>query len=149
MVLYLKVKHIKIDMKKIITILSLAALCIVANAQDTPSTETAKKTIDKSIPALTKVEKPATLPDGGIQVFFKKKFIYPPRTNYVGNVVANYIVEVDGSLSDVTVTTPCPDKIKEEVIRVITKSSGLWTPAQHEGETVRQKVNTVLKIVTP
>jgi protein TonB len=134
-------------MKKITLFLALLGLASYATAQDSAAVK--KLTVDKSLPALAKVEKPATLPDGGIQVFFKKKFIYPPRTNYTGNVVVNYIVEVDGSLSDVKVVTPCPDKMIEEVVRVVTKSSGLWKPAQHEGETVRQLVSTHLKIVMP
>ncbi len=134
-------------MKKITLLLALLGLASYASAQDSAAVK--KLTVDKSLPALAKVEKPATLPDGGIQVFFKKKFIYPPRTNYTGNVVVNYIVEVDGSLSDAKVVTPCPDKMIEEILRVINKSSGLWKPAQHEGETVRQLVSTHLKIVMP
>ncbi len=133
-------------MKKITFLLASFGFLLFSNAQD--STQSAKRAVDKTAPVLKKVEKPATHPDN-IQVFFKKKFVYPPRTNYTGNVVVTYIVEFDGTLSDIKVITPCPDKIKEEVVRVFTKSSGAWTPAQHEGEMVRQQVSTQVKIVTP
>lgn len=133
-------------MKKLTLILASMGVFAFANAQD--STQTTRKAIDKSVPAIKKVEHPATIPEG-IQTFFKKKFIYPPRTNFVGHVVVNYIVEFDGTLSDIVVVTPCPEKIKEEVLRVFTKSSGLWTPAQHEGEMVRQLVATQVTITTP
>jgi hypothetical protein len=137
------------NMKKITFAFAILGFALLSNAQDAAPATTSKPAADKTVPALKKVEKPATLPDGGIQVFFKKKFVYPPRTNFTGNVIVNYIVEFDGTLSDIKVVTPCPDKIKEEVERVILKSSGLWTPAQHEGEMARQLVASQFKIIAP
>lgn len=136
-------------MKKITFAFAFLGFALISNAQDAAPATTSKPAVDKTAPVLKKVEKPATLPDGGIQVFFKKKFVYPPRTNFNGNVIVNYIVEFDGTVSDIKVVTPCPDKIKEEVARVILKSSGLWTPAHHEGEMVRQMVASQFKIVSP
>ncbi|HTF80790.1 MAG TPA: hypothetical protein VL947_03660 [Cytophagales bacterium] len=136
-------------MKKITFLLASLGVFAIAVAQDsTQSQQVERKAIDKSVPAIKKVEKPATHPDG-IQNYFKKKFIYPPRTNFTGNVVVNYIVEFDGTLSDITVVTPCPDKIKQEVIRVFKESSGAWHPAWHEGQMVRQLAATQVKVATP
>lgn len=138
-------------MKKITFLLASIGFLSFANAQEANPTEQpveTKKAADKTAPVRKTVEKPATHKDG-ILAYFKKEFVYPPRTNFVGNVVINYIAEFDGTLSDIKVVTPCPDKIKEEVLRVFTKSSGDWTPAQHEGQMVRHLGSTQVKITTP
>jgi protein TonB len=54
-----------------------------------------------------------------------------------GTVVVQFVVDVDGSVSDVTVISGAEDGgLKEEAVRVI-KKSGKWVPALQNGRYVR------------
>jgi protein TonB len=55
-----------------------------------------------------------------------------------GIVIATFIVEKDGSISNVEVVKPVFPSLDSEAIRVITGMAN-WTPGKQKGETVRVK----------
>jgi len=55
-----------------------------------------------------------------------------------GIVIATFVVEKDGSISNVEVVKPVFPSLDSEAIRVITGMAN-WTPGKQKGETVRVK----------
>jgi TonB family protein len=55
-----------------------------------------------------------------------------------GNVIVSFIVEKDGSISNVKVTKPTYSSLDEEALRVIS-AMPKWTPGKQNGEAVRAK----------
>lgn len=92
----------------------------------------------------TVVEESAT-PSGGIQDFYgflAQNISYPKeaRGNGVqGKVFVSFIVETDGSLSDLQISKGVSDALDAEAIRVV-KLSPKWNPAKHKGAIVRQRM---------
>lgn len=68
------------------------------------------------------------------------KNINYPRTaqenGIQGRVITNFIIEKDGSISDVRITRGVDTSLDEEAIRVV-KSMPHWNPGVHNGEMVR------------
>jgi len=91
-------------------------------------------------------------PSKGMQMFFSeflRKFNTPKEV--VSNeqkeikLKLNFVVEKDGSLSDIYETTGADKLLAEEGIRVL-KSMSYWIPAQHEGKVVRSTFTLPIKI---
>lgn len=91
------------------------------------------------------IEKQPEFP-GGITKFYEylgKSIRYPKlalENNVQGKVFLSFIVEKDGSLSDVQITRGLGSGTDEEAIRVI-KESPKWNPGIADGKTVRVKYN--------
>lgn len=89
------------------------------------------------------VEFPAS-PDGGFQSFYRRvgeEVNYPiqaKRGGIEGRVFVQFIVNRDGSLSDVMVLKGIGGGCDEEALRVI-RSSPAWKAAQQGGRKVRQR----------
>ncbi|HQQ97398.1 MAG TPA: energy transducer TonB [Cyclobacteriaceae bacterium] len=89
------------------------------------------------------VEFPAS-PDGGFQGFYRRvgaEIEYPTqakRGGIEGRVFVQFIVNRDGSLSDVKVLKGIGGGCDEEAVRVI-RNSPAWNPAQQGGRKVRQR----------
>ena len=60
------------------------------------------------------------------------------KDDIAGRVLLSFIVERDGSLSDIKVIQSVNEHLSEEAIRVV-KSSPKWTPGKHQGELMRVK----------
>ncbi|MFD1629150.1 energy transducer TonB [Pseudopedobacter beijingensis] len=81
---------------------------------------------------------------GGIEAFYKflnKTLVYPPMSkenNIQGRVTVNFVVEKDGSLTDIKVLRGVPggDDLGQEAIRVL-KRSPKWKPGLQNGRPVR------------
>lgn len=79
---------------------------------------------------------------GGMVAFHKylqKNILYPAKSfenRIQGNVFVTFIVEMDGSLSDLKVVRGVSDDIDAEAIRVI-KDSPKWNPGMQNGIIVR------------
>jgi periplasmic protein TonB len=80
---------------------------------------------------------------GGIpawQRYMNKNFVYPEdaqSTGTEGQVVVRFIVDRDGSVSDVeAISGPTTGGLREEAVRVIRKS-GKWVPAVQNGRNVK------------
>lgn len=83
----------------------------------------------------------ASFPDGNqaLTKFMSENIHYPEslrEANVRGRVVVQFIVDTDGSLSDLTVIKPLHPAIDREVIRVL-RLMPRWNPATKDGKTVR------------
>jgi protein TonB len=91
----------------------------------------------------TAVENSAEFP-GGIEKFYAylgKNIRYPAvarENNVQGKVFLTFVVEKDGSLTDVKVMRGLGSGCDEEAMRVI-KASPRWKPGQQNGRAVRQQ----------
>lgn len=107
--------------------------------------------IDKKVKAAAKeapllsAEQMPLFEGGDINAFrtwVQSRVRYPEKAlknNIAGRVVVQFTVEKDGSVSDIT-TLQTPDKIlDDEVRRIVSASSGKWTPGQDKGKIVRVK----------
>jgi len=81
---------------------------------------------------------------GGQEAFFKyvaSKIVYPQdcRDNMIqGKVYISFVIDIDGSVTDVTVVRGVHKSIDQEAIRVI-KSSPKWKPGTINGKPVKVK----------
>lgn len=91
------------------------------------------------------VEESASFP-GGIQEmmnFIKDNLKYPQQareTGTQGKVFVSFVVEKDGSLTDVKVLRDIGSGCGEEAVRVV-KSMPKWKPAKQRGKPVRMQFN--------
>lgn len=89
------------------------------------------------------VENPSTYP-GGIEKFYEylqKSIRYPAvarENNVQGKVFVQYVVEKDGSLTDIKVVRGIGSGCDEEAVRVL-KNSKKWTPGMQNGRPVRSQ----------
>lgn len=93
--------------------------------------------------AFEHVEKMPVFPGGDMAMmeFLSKNIKYPveaQKKELQGRVVVSFVVEKDGSLSDVKVAKSVDPQLDEEALRVV-KSMPNWTPGMHNGKAVRVK----------
>ena len=77
--------------------------------------------------------------DAGFREYVNSKIIYPKEAQekgISGRVIAEFIIEIDGSISNVKFLRGVDPLLDNEVFRVI-NSSPQWTPGKHEGNPVR------------
>jgi protein TonB len=97
----------------------------------------------------TIVESPAA-PEGGFETFYKdiaERMNYPAQARRMaveGRVFVEFVINRDGSLTDLSVIKGIGAGCDEEAIRVL-KTAPPWTPGRQRGKPVRQKM--VLPIV--
>lgn len=89
-------------------------------------------------------------PKEGIQKFYQtyaRKFNAPDIAGNVNEVSVRlkFVVEKDGSFTDIQVIGPDPHHAGKEAIRVL-KTMPKWTPASHNGKTVRSSFTLPIKI---
>lgn len=81
---------------------------------------------------------------GGEEKFKDYITLYLHNTEMaIGRIVVQFVVEVDGSLSDIQVVKGLCSKCDEEAIRVI-KNSPRWTPGEKDGIKVRVKYSATI-----
>jgi len=101
------------------------------------------KVTEDSNEIFTAVENSAEFP-GGIEKFYaylQKNMRYPAvarENNVQGKVFLTFVVEKDGSLTDIKVLRGIGSGCDEEAVRVI-KASPRWKPGQQNGRNVRQQ----------
>ena len=89
---------------------------------------------------LTNVEIESTFPGGatGWTKFLQENLVYPKkalRKNIQGTVIAQFIVDKDGTLSDIEAIDG-PELLREAAVDIIRKSPN-WKPAQQHGRKVK------------
>ena len=90
------------------------------------------------------VEEPAT-PEGGIEAFYrfvKKKMKYPPqarRMGIEGRVFVEFVVDRDGSITNVKAVKGIGAGCDEEAVRVV-KLHPKWKPGRQRGQPVMQRM---------
>ena len=126
-------------MKKLILLLLMAGCCLMtANAQKTVVSQTNQKVFDT-------VEQMPEYP-GGMQAmiaFLQTNMKYPEdaaKQKVEGRVMVQFIVETDGSISDVHVAKQVFPSLDAEAIRVV-QAMPKWTPGKEKGNVVRVKYN--------
>ncbi|GHT33724.1 hypothetical protein FACS189434_08590 [Bacteroidia bacterium] len=90
---------------------------------------------------LSDVDKKAEFPDGDMELykFIGKNLRYPPdmsESGFQSRVICQFIIEKDGSISNITILKSRGSDLEKEAIRVI-EIMPKWTPAEKNGEIVR------------
>ena len=125
---------------KNLVLLSLMAICclMTANAQKTVVSQTNQKVYDT-------VDQMPEYP-GGMQAmieFLQTSMKYPEdaaKQKVEGRVMVQFVVETDGSVSDVHVAKQVFPSLDAEAIRVV-QAMPKWTPGKNGGQVVRVKYN--------
>ena len=131
-------------MKKLITLLLLAATVSLANAQQPDSARNATSKAETGETFLvTDGEKPAQFPGGkeALYAFLFNNLIYPQKAknfDHQGKVIVAFDVEKDGSISNITVKKSVWPELDSEAVRVVSLMPK-WQPATliSSGEPVR------------
>lgn len=117
----------------------MAECCLMtANAQKTVVSQTDQKVFDT-------VEQMPEYP-GGMQAmieFLQTNMKYPEdaaKQKVEGRVMVQFVVETDGSVSDVHVAKQVFPSLDAEAIRVV-QAMPKWTPGKEKGKVVRVKYN--------
>lgn len=91
-------------------------------------------------------------PSKGMQMFFHefaRKYNVPKEVLSIDQeeikLKLNFVVEKDGSLSDIYETTGANKLLADEAIRVL-KTMSRWIPAEHEGKIVRSTFTLPIKV---
>ncbi|OJX50989.1 MAG: hypothetical protein BGO88_07280 [Flavobacterium sp. 38-13] len=85
---------------------------------------------------------------GGLQAFskyVKKEYKIPSGFKGKGNLIASFIVETDGSLSDIKIVKDLGKGTAEEFLRLL-KTSPKWQPGTLNGKAVRVKYNVPIHL---
>ena len=99
---------------------------------------------------LGNVSKPASFP-GGIQAFLefmKTNIDYPGMAKIAGiqgKVFLSFVVNKDGSITDVRITRDIGGGCGEEAVRVLKKSK--WNPAEQQGKPVRYRTQAQVNFI--
>jgi protein TonB len=86
--------------------------------------------------------------EGGIvklQKFIRFNYKYPEEEGLIGKVKVNFVVEKDGTLSDIKVTRDIGFGTGSEAIRVL-KKCPKWFPATHNNKIVRVRYYLTIPI---
>ncbi len=99
------------------------------------------------------VEEPAEFIGGtsALQEFIKNNLHYPQQAKEAkveGLVFVSFVVEKDGSLSNVSIIKDIGYDCGQEVVRMI-KSMPKWNPAKENGNVVRQQFNLPISFTLP
>ena len=89
------------------------------------------------------VEDVPTFPFGDVSKWIAKNVKYPQiaaENNIQGKVFMNFVIEKDGSITDVKVLRGVDPALDKEAIRVI-KSMPKWKPGKQRGKPVRVSFN--------
>lgn len=105
------------------------------------SKQTAKVEAEDSDKIYTVVEQMPMFPGGDADMmkFLAQTVQYPPvaaKNGVQGRVVVGFVVERDGSLTDVCILRGADPSLDREAMRVV-KSMPNWTPGKHNGKLVR------------
>lgn len=124
---------------KIISFLAMLLMIVVF----TSNVNAQEKKSDNSDVVYTVVDKEAEYP-GGIEAmnrFLAQNIIYPTlakQKNIQGKVLISFIIEKNGSISNIKVIKDIGEGCGEEGMRIV-KLMPKWKPAQQKSEPVRQQ----------
>lgn len=129
-------------MKKTMLYMIICLLCVsLANAQNnnplnnSPDKDTIQEVfVDPVIPP--------KFPGGdeALMQYLSENLVYPPTIQdkrFKGKVLVQFVVETDGSISNVEVVRSLDKDLDEEVVRVI-KNMPKWIPAEQDGKAIRE-----------
>ena len=122
-------------MKKLLFMSLMAVCCLTTvSAQKTVVAEKNQKVFDV-------VEQMPQFPGGSMALFeyLMQNVKYPEdaeKQKVEGSVIANFVVEADGTIANVGVSRPVFPSLDAEAIRVL-KAMPKWTPGRQDGKAVR------------
>ena len=93
------------------------------------------------------VEQAPTFKEGDVRSWLANHMQYPPvaaENGIEGTVVVGFVVERDGSISNVNVLRSPDPSLSKEAVRVV-KSMPKWNPCMQNGSPVRVKYNVPVK----
>ena len=103
--------------------------------------------VEQHFPACYLVEHHPTFPEGDPRVWIAQHLRYPADldvTDVQGIVVCQFVIEPDGSISNVKVVRSVYPSLDREAVRVI-KSMPKWDPGTLDGEPIRSKYTLPIK----
>lgn len=78
--------------------------------------------------------------------FMSRNFKFPKNESPVTEIICSFIVEIDGTISDIKVINDVPESYQKEVIRVMNKFDEPWYPAVKDKKQVRCQYILPIKI---
>jgi periplasmic protein TonB len=104
---------------------------------------------DNNIYSSAGIEKVPEFPGGieGLTNHIKQNFILPNVKGLHGRVFVEFVVEKDGTVSDVKAIRDIGYRTGEEAVRVV-KLFPLWIPGQHNGKLIRIRYSLPIMINT-
>ncbi len=105
---------------------------------------------DNSVHNLAGIEVKPDFP-GGLQKFYKfvsDNYKIPEEDGLNGNVFVSFVVEKDGSLTDLQVLRDIGFGTGKEALRVL-RSCPRWNPGEQNGKKVRVRYSLPIKIKSP
>lgn len=87
------------------------------------------------------VEENAEFPNGDVQAYLGKKIVYPEiaiDNGIQGRVTLQFVVEKDGSITDIKVVRGVDSSLDKEAVRVV-KEMPKWKPGKQRGKPVRSR----------
>ncbi|MDE6341792.1 MAG: M56 family metallopeptidase [Muribaculaceae bacterium] len=114
-----------------------------ASISATASSEAAPKAADKKKTIYEAVEKDAEFPGEmqGLIDYLMKNIRYPEeahKANEQGRVIVQFVINEDGSVSDIEVLRGVSESLDKEAVRVISEMPK-WSPAQVNGKNVASR----------
>ncbi len=82
--------------------------------------------------------------------WIQRNMIYPQsavREKLGGRIFVNFAVNTKGEVEDVVILKGLSPEIDKEIIRVISSSSGMWTPGRQRGRPVKVMFNFPINFV--
>lgn len=128
------------------SLFALLALYVFVKIQRKHRLEDAEREFEHNPDGVFRYVSATAYPSGGIEAFYrfaKANLQYPIKAQEAhveGNVFVSFIVEKDGSLSDIYAAKGIGFGCDEEAIRVLESYDGYWIPAQIKGQAARQKL---------
>lgn len=86
--------------------------------------------------------------DRAMYEFLGTNIVYPEQAKeqgVQGRVFINFVIETDGSLSNIIVLEGPGESLEQEALRVVNLMQGMWTPGLINGEPVRVSFNLPIK----
>ena len=129
-------------MKRILILCMMISCSFVLKAQSTARTDSVVREI--KVDSFMMVEVESEFPGGlrGWNAFLSSTLVYPKkaiRKNIQGQVIARFIIEKDGSLSNIEIISG-PKELWPAVLDVL-KQSPNWKPAFQNGQKVKSYKN--------
>jgi protein TonB len=129
-------------MKRILILCMMISCSFVLKAQSTARTDSVVREV--KVDSFMKVEVESEFPGGlrGWNAFLSSTLVYPKkaiRKNIQGQVIARFIIEKDGSLSNIEIISG-PKELWPAVLDVL-KQSPNWRPAVQNGKKVKSYKN--------
>jgi hypothetical protein len=136
-------------MKKFTFILFFALFKLSAQAQPDAATEVMlHENRSSSIHLFNNVDKQPLFDNDAkkFNKFFSENFVMPDSESDNLKFTVSFIVEVDGTISDIILTQRVEKAIKQEIDRVLMLTTKKWTPAENNSEKVRCQYNFPLNL---